>query len=188
MKVLRTRHVATLALVGLLWGCTGGSPPVIEPLVGATAAPLTSPVAAPIVVPPGKTWHGDRPVSAFTVPKKPPLPHTLPTQAAGERVGAVCRDGSHSDATGRGACSHHRGVAQWLVDVPSWVATNQTLNATRLAAYKAATSARVAALAKNALIKQYPCRNRTYPKGRPGYAPWRDSNRNGRACEPYILK
>lgn len=30
------------------------------------------------------------------------------------RTGAICRDGSQSSATGRGACSHHGGVAQWL--------------------------------------------------------------------------
>jgi len=30
------------------------------------------------------------------------------------RVGAICRDGSRSDATGRGACSHHGGVDYWL--------------------------------------------------------------------------
>ncbi|HEU0154417.1 MAG TPA: DUF3761 domain-containing protein [Arenimonas sp.] len=30
------------------------------------------------------------------------------------RVGAVCRDGSYSWATGKGACSHHRGVAEWI--------------------------------------------------------------------------
>ncbi|MBL3657385.1 SH3 domain-containing protein [Fulvivirga sediminis] len=29
------------------------------------------------------------------------------------RVGAVCRDGSSSSATGRGACSHHGGVSRW---------------------------------------------------------------------------
>lgn len=34
---------------------------------------------------------------------------------AGERTGAVCSDGSRSSATGRGACSHHGGVAYWLV-------------------------------------------------------------------------
>ena len=32
----------------------------------------------------------------------------------GGRVGAVCEDGSRSDATGRGACSHHGGVSRWL--------------------------------------------------------------------------
>ena len=30
------------------------------------------------------------------------------------RVGAICCDGSRSSATGRGACSHHGGVCQWL--------------------------------------------------------------------------
>ena len=30
------------------------------------------------------------------------------------RVGAICRDGTRSYATGRGACSHHGGVSQWL--------------------------------------------------------------------------
>ncbi|GAB5526506.1 MAG: hypothetical protein Roseis2KO_43780 [Roseivirga sp.] len=29
------------------------------------------------------------------------------------RTGAVCRDGSSSKATGRGACSHHGGVSRW---------------------------------------------------------------------------
>lgn len=29
------------------------------------------------------------------------------------RTGAVCRDGSSSRATGRGACSHHGGVSRW---------------------------------------------------------------------------
>ncbi|MEQ8910293.1 MAG: SH3 domain-containing protein [Vicingaceae bacterium] len=29
------------------------------------------------------------------------------------RIGATCRDGSNSSATGRGACSHHGGVANW---------------------------------------------------------------------------
>lgn len=37
-----------------------------------------------------------------------------PQSTSGGRVGATCRDGSHSNATGRGACSHHGGVAQWL--------------------------------------------------------------------------
>ena len=30
------------------------------------------------------------------------------------RTGAICRDGTRSSATGRGACSHHGGVARWL--------------------------------------------------------------------------
>ncbi|WP_230466806.1 DUF3761 domain-containing protein [Faecalibacter macacae] len=30
------------------------------------------------------------------------------------RSGAICNDGTQSSATGRGACSHHGGVAYWL--------------------------------------------------------------------------
>jgi hypothetical protein len=36
------------------------------------------------------------------------------TQAYQVRTGATCCDGSRSYATGRGACSHHGGVCQWL--------------------------------------------------------------------------
>ena len=32
------------------------------------------------------------------------------------RVGAICKDGSRSSATGRGACSHHGGVSYWLTE------------------------------------------------------------------------
>jgi hypothetical protein len=30
------------------------------------------------------------------------------------RTGAICCDGTRSNATGRGACSHHGGVCKWL--------------------------------------------------------------------------
>ena len=33
---------------------------------------------------------------------------------SGGRTGARCRDGSYSRATGRGACSYHGGVANWI--------------------------------------------------------------------------
>ncbi|QWX84875.1 hypothetical protein H0I23_04320 [Cellulophaga sp. HaHaR_3_176] len=32
------------------------------------------------------------------------------------RIGAICNDGTSSKATGRGACSHHGGVAYWLYE------------------------------------------------------------------------
>ena len=32
------------------------------------------------------------------------------------RVGAICKDGWRSSATGRGACSHHGGVDYWLYE------------------------------------------------------------------------
>lgn len=35
------------------------------------------------------------------------------SQSTSQRTGAICRDGSLSSATGRGACSHHGGVAHW---------------------------------------------------------------------------
>ena len=39
----------------------------------------------------------------------------LPSDAVGQgrRIGATCRDGTTSSATGSGACSHHGGVASW---------------------------------------------------------------------------
>lgn len=36
------------------------------------------------------------------------------TEYSSVRTGAECNDGSYSSATGRGACSHHGGVAVWL--------------------------------------------------------------------------
>ena len=32
------------------------------------------------------------------------------------RIGAYCKDGTSSKATGRGACSRHGGVSQWKYD------------------------------------------------------------------------
>ncbi len=32
------------------------------------------------------------------------------------RVGAICNDGTTSKATGRGACSHHGGVKEWIYE------------------------------------------------------------------------
>lgn len=37
-----------------------------------------------------------------------------PGPSSGYRSGAICRDGWRSSATGRGACSHHGGVAYWI--------------------------------------------------------------------------
>ncbi len=33
---------------------------------------------------------------------------------ATNRVGAMCNDGTRSNATGSGACSHHGGVDYWI--------------------------------------------------------------------------
>jgi hypothetical protein len=50
-------------------------------------------------------------------PRPKPTPKPEPAFApapSNVRVGAICKDGTRSSATGRGACSHHGGVARWL--------------------------------------------------------------------------
>jgi len=47
------------------------------------------------------------------VPTEAPTAGT-PTPVPGTRRGAVCKDGTSSDATGSGACSRHGGVDHWL--------------------------------------------------------------------------
>ena len=47
-------------------------------------------------------------------PKPAPQPVSQPKHHASYRTGAICRDGWESSATGRGACSHHGGVSEWL--------------------------------------------------------------------------
>lgn len=49
-----------------------------------------------------------------TQQKTPKHTVTHKESAYSVRIGAVCCDGSRSYATGRGACSHHGGVCQWL--------------------------------------------------------------------------
>jgi len=46
----------------------------------------------------------------------PKLPKERPTpkKQGRYRIGAICCDGTESSATGRGACSWHGGVCQWL--------------------------------------------------------------------------
>lgn len=65
----------------------------------------------------GKTncWHDEYPGTYihWTEPRTctyAPAPGT----SSGYRSGAICRDGWRSSATGRGACSHHGGVAYWI--------------------------------------------------------------------------
>lgn len=43
-------------------------------------------------------------------------PNKIKTNNLKTRIGAVCNDGTTSRATGRGACSHHGGVAYWLYE------------------------------------------------------------------------
>ena len=46
-------------------------------------------------------------------------PTSEPTKCNGQngvRVGAMCKDGYRSSATGKGACSSHGGVDYWLCE------------------------------------------------------------------------
>jgi hypothetical protein len=55
--------------------------------------------------------------TAVPKPTARPQPTARPAPApstGGGRIGAICRDGTRSYATGRGACSHHGGVDYWL--------------------------------------------------------------------------
>lgn len=69
---------------------------------------------------PNKPGHTDkvdvitRPVTHIIV--RTPKPAPQPVQQQHYRVGAICRDGRRSYATGRGACSHHGGVSEWLYE------------------------------------------------------------------------
>ena len=44
----------------------------------------------------------------------PQQPTTSNTQKNKVIVGAVCKDGTRSTATGSGACSYHGGVSYWI--------------------------------------------------------------------------
>ena len=63
-----------------------------------------------------KTTVITQPVTHIIVrtPKLAPQPISQPEHHTSYRIGAICRDGWQSSATGRGACSHHGGVSEWL--------------------------------------------------------------------------
>mgnify|MGYP000880302937 FL=1 len=56
-----------------------------------------------------------RPTTHIIVRTPKPAPQPVQQQTH-YRVGAICRDGWRSSATGRGACSHHGGVSEWLYE------------------------------------------------------------------------
>ena len=70
---------------------------------------------------PNKPGYQDK-VEVVTQPTphiavRTPKPAPQPVQQQSHyRVGAICRDGWQSSATGRGACSHHGGVSEWLYE------------------------------------------------------------------------
>ena len=57
------------------------------------------------------------PPTATPAPTAKPQPaaQPAPSSNSGQRIGAICNDGSRSSATGRGACSRHGGVSYWLL-------------------------------------------------------------------------
>jgi hypothetical protein len=138
----------------------------------ATRTPTPSPSPAP-----------DKRFKKFKVGPKPAPPKLLPTKGTPIRVGATCVDGSGSDATGRGACSWHGGVAEWLYEQPAWVYENKAENAQRTKSYKAKLKKWKATTARNTLLAKYPYSKGPYTKKSPGYASWRDTNHNGIACD-----
>jgi len=155
---------------------TAEAAPSAAPAETPTTEASSTPTATPTVEP-------DEQIDKVTLGKKPVSPKLLPTHGTSVRVGATCRDGSSSYATGRGACSWHGGVAHWEYEQPSWVEDNKQKNAERTKAYKNALKKWTASNARNQLLTKYPCSKGPYPKGKPGYAAWRDTNHNGIACD-----
>lgn len=155
----------------------------LAPAPEISPTPTTVPTAAsPTATEPPAIEH-DTPVHKVKTGPKPTAPKLLATSGTPVRVGATCRDGSHSDATGQGACSWHNGVRKWLYEQPAWVQRNKSRNAERLKDYRAALKKWTALTKRNLLLEKYPCAKGPYPEGRKGYASWRDSNDSGVACD-----
>lgn len=53
-----------------------------------------------------------------------------------KRTGAICFDGWVSSATGRGACSHHGGVAKWMYETVYLKSYEQCLSEARKIKYE----------------------------------------------------
>lgn len=53
------------------------------------------------------------------------LDETFLSRTHVRRVGAKCCDGTNSNATGRGACSHHGGVKYWKMSDKTIVSTGR---------------------------------------------------------------
>ncbi|MFN8487492.1 MAG: lamin tail domain-containing protein [Caldilineaceae bacterium] len=86
--------------------CYGNATPVAPQtkavIVPTTAAPVQAPTAAPTATP-------------LPPPTATAQPAPTANPNSGQRYGAICQDGTQSNATGRGACSHHGGVNHWLI-------------------------------------------------------------------------
>jgi hypothetical protein len=76
---------------------------------------LVGKISAPIAA----SMQGIGSPAPVNTPRPTATPNVAPTATpyvapTGGRTGAICNDGTYSSATGRGACSHHGGVARWL--------------------------------------------------------------------------
>jgi serine/threonine-protein kinase len=88
-------------------GCTNHDHRTTTTAPPEAAPPATSP---PVTAPP-QTAPPAPPTTAAPAPASPPEP---------EGATAICNDGTYSYAQHRrGACSHHGGVRQWLINVPA---------------------------------------------------------------------
>ena len=99
-----------------------------EKRIGRIVSPLLGPNVTILVYYDYKTLASATPIAIYVAdettlydsdPARSSAPPTIGDRIAsaytsGGRVGAICRDGSRSSARGRGACSHHGGVARWL--------------------------------------------------------------------------
>lgn len=77
----------------------------------APAAKTPSPAPTP---PPAKTTAAPKPA-----PAPAPTIKTAPIAGAPAKATALCNDGTYSESQHRsGTCSNHKGVKQWLKDIP----------------------------------------------------------------------
>jgi len=81
-------------------------------LILATQTPKPNATPTTIVLSPVPTKSTPRSPSPSLPPTLTPKP-TISSPGT-TLVGAICMDGTTSDATGSGACSHHGGVKQWI--------------------------------------------------------------------------
>ena len=155
------------------------SPSPTEP---PTAAAVPPPIQSPSPTPTPSPALLDDVVKKVRVGARPKAPTYLRTNFPKVRTGAVCRDGSHSDATGRGACSWHGGVRRWTLGDSHKATENKWTNSARKTKYKAALKRWNARKAHNAVLAKYPCSKGPYKEGSAGYRSWRDTNDDGLAC------
>lgn len=82
------------------------------PAPTSSSTPTRSPSATATARVPARTPTRTATTAARSLPT---VALATSTPSAGSvRIGAICRDGTRSTATGSGACSHHGGVASWI--------------------------------------------------------------------------